>query len=350
MVTNSQKLINIAFYPNYSNPYLYLFYNELRKYNIYCNDIIQFSKDWLKKNNKNLNILHFHWPERIWRYGRFTENVRSIIFLQNYLRFSKKLHYKIIWTVHNILPHEDPTLLDKLGQSVIVKNADLLITHSACALNDVEEIYHPRCQSVIMPHGNYKNIYPEPRDRDSIVRKFNLDPKLPIFCCIGYIKRYKGFLLACEAFAELDNKAQLVVGGLMCDNMDAYRKLIARSQNITLIPRSLTEQEFSDIISVSEAVILPYQKITSSGVLLAAWSMGRAVIASNLPFFKEMIPKGSNFGFLFKKGDKNDLALKVTNILKISNHIRSRAAKEQSAKYEWANCIKPVVEKIMRII
>ena len=60
----------------------------------------------------------------------------------------------------------------------------------------------------------------------------------------------------------------------------------------------VSDQAYSDIVAAADAVLLPYRKITGSAVLLAAWTLGRGVVASDLPYFREMAdgePESAHF-------------------------------------------------------
>ena len=64
----------------------------------------------------------------------------------------------------------------------------------------------------------------------------------------------------------------------------------------------------------AKLVVLPYKKIYQSGVLLMVLSFGRAVLASNLPAFTEIVQSGEN-GFLFQAGDPHALANMIAHIM-----------------------------------
>ncbi len=93
----------------------------------------------------------------------------------------------------------------------------------------------------------------------------------------------------------------------------------------------------------SEAVLLPYRKITGSGALLSAWTLGRGVICSDLPYFREMLDRGEA-GLTVRPGDPAALAEGVRAWLARPATTRQEAARRAARRYEWSEVVRPVVE------
>ena len=73
-------------------------------------------------------------------------------------------------------------------------------------------------------------------------------------------------------------------------------------------------------------MILPYDTIFQSGVLLMSMSYGIAVIASDIKPFTEIIEPTQN-GLLFERGNSTDLAQKI-NLMMSNKSIRERCSKQ----------------------
>jgi glycosyltransferase involved in cell wall biosynthesis len=132
------------------------------------------------------------------------------------------------------------------------------------------------------------------------------------------LRRYKGVELACEAVAALGGRVQLLVAGQpqRAFDVDGLKATAAASGGaIVAIPRVLDDAEFSDAMAASDAVLLPYHAVTGSGVLFAAWTMEAGVIASDLPFFREMLDGRPLLGRTFRRGDGADLSRAITDYL-----------------------------------
>ena len=101
----------------------------------------------------------------------------------------------------------------------------------------------------------------------------------------------------------------------------------------------------------SDLVVLPYNKIFQSGVLLLSMSYGRAVLCSDLKPFKEIIEHNKS-GYLFENGNFNDLADKIIDIYnnrKLIPQIIENANSLLHNKYDWeiiGKSTKKLYEKI----
>ncbi len=301
---------------------------------------------WLHTTEGNVDALHVHWPESLWRTrGRsWLGHLRGIVGLERFLLAAKRSRLKLIWTVHNLEPHESPSRLDRLGYSRLARHADLLIVHSRVSCEQLRADYDPRGRVVTMYHGSYARR-PVPReDHAGLRRQFGLEHRSPLGCCVGNLREYKRFDLAVAAVRRMDCDFRLVVAGSPHPDFDlrCMSQLCAGEPRITLIPRRLTDPEFDELVSLSTAVLLPYRKITSSGALLFALARGRSVIASDLPYFREICASEPEAATFFTPGDSADLARAIERHLEIPESRRCAAALRLSAHYAWDRCIPPV--------
>ena len=344
--------LNIFSFPVLSmeNPYLYLFYNTLSKYNFHYSGGLNVNDDWLYKNFNKIDILHFHWPEDIWRV-RSTNKIgrlRGVIGFWKYLRLANKLGIKIWWTVHNLEHHEGTDFVDKLGYRVLAKLSNLIICHSNYALNILKKRDYPRGKVVVMYHGIYKGVYPTPIPREEVLRNLDLDPCLPTFCCLGNIRYYKGFDLAVDAINSMKTKVQLIIAGKVHKdyNINMLSKKVSFNNRCKLIPKFLSKKEFSDIIAACDAVILPYRKITTSGLLLAAWSFDKPAIVSDHPYFRELVIGAEAAVVFFQPGNVADLAGAISKMISEDKISRLKAISKLKKRYSWENCIKSLLKNL----
>jgi glycosyltransferase involved in cell wall biosynthesis len=341
------------------NPGLEMFYGGLAAHGIELTTRLVCEPAWIRAHASSLDAIHLHWPEKIWRgktRGRIHHLARVATFdrYRAVLRFARTLKtagalgLKRVWTVHNIEPHDGAGWLDRLGYRIAARHSDLLICYSQSAAADVLARYHPRGQVVGIAHGNYHGIYPPPRDREVVLREFGLDPQLPVVCCVGIIKQYKGLDIACDAVRRLSGQVQLAICGAphSATDTEIVRKEMQGVPGV-IVGRALSDREFSDIIGASEAVLLPYRNITGSGSLLGAWTLGRGVIASDLPLFREMLGPEPQAGHLFRADDSASLADAIRHYLSTPAAVRAAAAMRAANLYSWDRTVGPVV-KVMR--
>ena len=341
---------------NKGNPHLDLLYQALAEQGIDRTSEAQFDLAWLARRRGDIDAIHIHWPERIWR-GRIRgrldrvrkaitfSQIRQLMNLRRFLRKARKLGIKVLWTVHNIEHHEGASWIDRCGYRTLARHSDLLITYGASSETALRDQYRDVGRTLVMGHGNYAGQYPKPRPRHEVLADLGLDPDKPMVCCVGIVREQKGFELAIDAVRQLHGMVQLVVAGQLHSSIDeaSFRRQIDTTPGATLVGRQVSDQEFADIVGASEAVLLPYRQVTGSGVLFAAWSLSRGVIASDLPFFKEMTAAAGKAGTLFRAGDAEDLAAAITRFVRIASEDRWRAADKMARQYSWEKCIEPLV-------
>jgi glycosyltransferase involved in cell wall biosynthesis len=343
------RVLTLA-YSRAANPYLDLFAAALAGHGIEVGYELQVRDSWLRANRHGFEALHIHWPEALWHLpgAGGARRLRNVAGLWRFLRLGGRQGLMRIWTVHNLQHHEGSDWVDELGYRVLARHADLLICHSRGTAAAVVERHRPRGRVVVMPIGSYTGLYPEPRPRAEVLARLGLRDDLPVVCSIGQLRPYKGLEVACAAARLLAGKVQLVIAGNPHVHFDvgALRASLDGVEGARVLPQYVSDQEFADLVAASEAMVLPYRKITGSSAVPAACSLGRGVVASDLPFFRETLEPQPDAGVLFEPENAEDLARAVLEYLGKPAETRRAAAHRLAQYYSWERCIVPVVEGI----
>lgn len=386
MHSNYPFSFHIASYPgrgNKNNPYVDLFYDALAPHDIELVDELKVDIDWLSEHRNRLDGIHFHWPELSWRktvstdksslryllsakipgawktfelldrlsqkfgFEKTLQSIRKIsgvIDFYRFIKFARKSGLVILWTFHNAESHEGNDYIDQLGYHLLARYVDLVIFHGQIAEKEYESRFKTSRASVIMPHGNYDGYYPSARPKKILLQELNLRDDIPIVSCLGMLRNYKGLDVASEAISILGSEVQFICVGWPHPSFDleSLQSKLEKLPNALLIPRFLSNQEFSDYVSLSDLILMPYNKITGSGALLAVLTLGRGVITSDLPYFREVLEGNPDAGRLATTGNAKDFAEKIRTYLKISPKIRSEAARKLAEQYDWEKVVVPV--------
>ena len=331
------------------SPYLEYFHGAMGARGVVALAGVVPTAQWLAEQRSAVDAIHIHWPDGLWRAGKRSTLTRipAAVRLHRFWRDAGARGIKIIWTVHNLERHEGSNWLDRVCYRTLAGQCDALICHSQSAAVEVRQRYRPPGEVVVMAMGSFPNLYPPPRPRLEVLERLGLNPELPVVCCLGNLRPYKGLMVACEAAVRLKGVVQLVVGGRPYGNwvdVSTIRRLLEGEQVGVLIDRVLTDQEFSDITAASEAVVLPYHNITGSAALLTAWTLGRGVVASDLAYFREVSAGEPDAAAFFREGDPADLSNAIMGFLRVPFARRQAAAERLAARYAWERCIEPVVD------
>jgi glycosyltransferase involved in cell wall biosynthesis len=91
-------------------------------------------------------------------------------------------------------------------------------------------------------------------------------------------------------------------------------------------------------------VLLPYLEIFASSTLSLALAMGRGVVASDLPYFREVLSLDPDAGVLTTPGDPEALARAVQEFFAKPVEVRHEAARRLGTRLTWDKLIAPVAE------
>ena len=354
------------------NPYFRLFYGALQAHGVELAGTFVPSRRWLRENRDAFDVLHFHWPEWIiraepdglrflhsfaggWRISRALRASYPVLQIHEYREFLKAARAcekRIVWTCHNVEAHEDATRPVRAAFRSLASSADLVICHDEAAYAQCRSLYAPPGRIVIMEHGNYDGVYPPAREREAVVRELGLPSDPPLVLFIGQIRPYKAVDLVCDAVAQLGERVSLLIAGHtpISSYAERIRGLVARLPNAAFIDRQLTDQEFADYVGASDIALFPYRRITGSGSTLAALTLGRPVITSDLPFFTDLLRGHPNAGRVFPSGDPRALADAIVGFLEVSSAEREKAARELATRFAWDRLVPPVAEMLRELV
>ena len=327
--------------------YLQLFYEALAAHGVIVPANFAFSPRWMWAHRHRVDAIHFHWADSLWN-GRRERPERAVAKLSLILAMAKASGVRVFWTVHNLDPHEGGRgWLSRIAAHGLARVADLIICHNRGAAASVRKRYGvPSERIVVMHHGNYDGYHPPPRPTSTVQHELGLDPSKPTISCLGWLREYKGLDIAIDAVNRMNGEVQLLIAGQPHRHFDlaSLEEQVECSPHTHLVATHLSDQQFSDYLATSDLVLLAYRKITGSGALLAAWTAGRTVVTSDLPYFNEMVTPGS--GWTFSGEDPEAIASTIRVALQTPAAERERAAWNRAAEFEWSECVQPVLRAI----
>lgn len=123
--------------------------------------------------------------------------------------------------------------------------------------------------------------------RDVARRRLGIPAEERLFVCAGFITPAKGYERAILAFEEAGSPGRLVllasVRSVTQPNREYERwvaSLAERVPRVELVERYVSDDEFDAWIAAADAVVLPYRRAWSSGVLARAQAIGTPAVVS----------------------------------------------------------------------
>lgn len=279
-------LASPAFANEKVNPYNALLYREIDKISPSVNEYSH-KKSWLGR----YDILHFHWPDGFINQPKLLKAFQRVMILTFVVASAKAKGTKLVWTVHNIVPHD--AYHAKLSQYFMrwfIKQCDGLIFMSELSKNTFFEHYQPQeeLQWAIIPHGHYRTSYPPAIDKGQAKKQLGLPENKKVLLSFGMIKPYKNIDVLVDVFARANPAEYLLViaGNPDTPQMaECLEALQATSDKVRLFLKFIPDEELSVFLSAADLVILPYKAILNSGALLLALSFNKPVIAPRIGAF-----------------------------------------------------------------
>ena len=119
------------------------------------------SAGWLRENRGRVDVLHLNWPYYMYNAPDLAERVAACANLIGHLALARELGYRIVWTVHNLYPHDSPYPdLDRLARLAITHLASAVIVHCQHAADLVADHFFRRDGVFVIPHGHFIEPYP----------------------------------------------------------------------------------------------------------------------------------------------------------------------------------------------
>ena len=265
-----------------------------------------------------VTILHLHWLELLYSAPTAGRTIGRLATVLARLAWVKARGGKIVYTVHNLRPHEqDAPALNRVANVALSALADALHVHDEQARMEAAQVYGrppkrgygvPTERIFVVPHGSYIGAYPNGCSRQEAREKLGLPEGAIAYLCLGQIRRYKGIEDLIAAFKQLPGDAgscRLVLAGHVHDSAyaESLSQLTRGHENILTRFQYVEDAELQYFMNACDVCVLPYRDITTSGAAILAFSFGKPVIAPALGGFSELAAGGRGIVYDPKASD-----------------------------------------------
>ena len=291
------------------------------------------------------HIVHVHW---------LLDRRADLVFI----RALRRLGIRIVYTVHDVLPHDEHTEENKAFFGRLYRYPDKLIVHSEKNRREMLDLFAIDPERLcVIPHGRHGLFFEwfgtsarAARDRLAIPQGV----KVVLF--FGLIRRYKGLeylLQAFDAIAERCANVLLLVAGRIPDNDPAsrrhYEPILARyagRPNVKFHDAYIPFDRVADYFTAADLVVIPYARASQSGVLLTAYAAGRAVIATDVGGLGEVVRNGIS-GLVVPPRDSAAIAASAITLLdddRLRETMGREALRLAESVYAWTTIAETTVK------
>lgn len=224
---------------------------------------------WPRALRFDYDVLHIHWPERLFRGSSLVRRIVKPVALLALLTGLRVRGIPLVRTLHNVAPHEPGAGLERFLLRLIDRRTDVFIV-----LNDHTPV--PGDQPVArIAHPHYRAPYGRHAVSEVV-------PGRLLYC--GVIRPYKGVPELIDAFAAWGDPAtSLRIVGQPSADMAGRIEAVAGQDAVSVRLGYVSDADLVAEMTAAELVVLPYRAMHNSGVLFAALSVGRPVLVPRNP-------------------------------------------------------------------
>lgn len=254
---------------------------------------------------------------------------------------------KIIFTCHNVFPHERFPL-DRLLTKAVLKVGNGFILHSRADSAELLSI-NKAANYTVTPHPTYNAFRLKGISKKEARELLGMDQDLPMLLFFGFVRKYKGLIWLLQAMPQILDafpNTQLWVVGDFGEDRDEYQRLIEEKQisaNIKLVEGYIPDREVEKFFAASDLVVLPYISATQSGIIQIAYGFGKPVIATTVGGLPEVVEEGVS-GYLVPPENSEAIAESVIKFFKNDEKTDWNAnIKKNAYRFSWETMVERII-------
>lgn len=286
------QTLKVLMMPDYSaaNPYQKLLSQTLENQNIQVflpygySRVLPISRAFRK--HQEIDILHLHW---LCPYLKGKNIVIKFIYALKFIidiLITKISGVKIVWTIHDHISHEAQfPKLEKWVQQNLINLVDRVIVHHSLAKQYFQENYtFDKSKIDIIPHGHYREIYHHAIPQLEARKALGIPLTGKVYLNLGMLRPYKGLerlLKVWQENPEILQENHLLIAGKALDEsyLQKLTLLAANTQRVIFYGDFIEDKKIHLFFSAADVVVLPFEKILTSGSLILAMSYNKPIIA-----------------------------------------------------------------------
>ena len=203
---------------------------------------------------------------------------------------------KIIFTVHNVVPHESNPL-DKILTKAVLSFGDRYIVHSNINRDNLIQNFGLSEYAVHQVHMPIHDMYVnEVRDRKNLRELIGIPVDAKVILSFGNLREYKGIDQLLSAFSQIIRTipmVHLLVVGQPWVNWENYAQIITDlniEKNVTAVLEYVPMSEVQKYFIASDLLALPYKKFDAqSGVGNIGLAFGLPLVVSRVGGLPDLV-------------------------------------------------------------
>lgn len=232
-------------------------------------------------------VVHAHWLHVITSSAATEDEARTLArtYLDQ-LRRARELGGRVLWTVHNIVPHSSrwPHVDVELRRGV-AELAERIHVMSPRTKELVAPWFElPEDKLITVPHPSYLGVYPAWISRAQARRELGIAADQFVFLLIGRVQPYKGITELLDAFDALcldePGRFTLLVAGPpnLDPETDEFVERLRTHPSALGMLDSIPDSDLQVYLRAADVAVLPYRRSLNSGVVALALTFGLPIL------------------------------------------------------------------------
>jgi len=238
-------------------------------------------------------VHHIHWAHEYslhWASNAASRRLLRAMFWLH-LKMLKATRTRIVWTAHNVVPHEQIFDDDRAARRLLCRHTDAIIAHNEETKRQIEELFDAAEVTVIAQGST-----PLPAvDRAAARQLVDAGDEL-VLAVVGRINPYKGvedMLRAAAIAAGAGTSIRLLIAGEPTEDTRAgIEELVeaARTAGVQVNDklRRVSDLELAETLAAADYAVYAFKQIANSGSVTLALSNSTPVIVRDLATLAEL--------------------------------------------------------------
>jgi len=297
---------------------------------------------------RDTDVVHLHWLHEYFQArSRPVFLLRAAVFLLQ-VWLLRLLGLRVVWTLHNLTAHEFPfpAAEARLKRVFVQSLCDAVVVHCEAARESAVDTYglddDARSKIHVVPHGHYRGNYPSEGSRGAARDSLGLPADATVLLYFGQIRPYKNVPVLIETFAEVSEPGTwlVVAGNPRSESIRAkVASLVETTDRVTAHLDYVPDEDVGTYMHASDAVVLPFRDVLTSGSAVLAMSYGRAVVAPAIGCLPALV--GPDGGALYDPDRPDGLADALRSLESRSLDANGQRNRERIAACDW----EPIAER-----
>lgn len=266
---------------------------------------------------------------------------------------------RVVYTVHNALPHEVRGESVRRAYRNLYRQADALVVLSRFVgqqvLDRVDDSVADKIH--VIEHGMLELACPLP-DRQVARTELKLEPDAEVVLFVGRISAHKGIADLIDAIdiARRDRpKLRLLIAGKAQESFEPYRAQIQRLGMTGIAqayPRFVSEQFKAILYAAADVAVMPHRDSSQSGMGLEALAAGKPIIVTRAGGLVELVEEEVN-GYSVPAAAPLALARAVTRFFSLPRSVQDVMAAAGQAlgreRFSWPTIARRHIDLYRRL-